>query len=83
MSTAMATEVSVRQNLRGGALAEFEEIYRSNVGLVTAYFARRCRQPQEVADLTSETIVRAAGSFGTFDPGRGSARACPRQRQMA
>jgi hypothetical protein len=39
MSTAIATsEVSVRQNLRCGALAEFEEIYRSNVGLVAAYF---------------------------------------------
>ena len=71
----MATEVSVRQTLRGVALAEFEEIYRSNVGLVTAYFARRCSEPQEVADLTSETILRAAGSFGAFDPRRGSARA--------
>ena len=71
----MATEVSVRQNLGGGALAEFEEIYRSNVGVVAAYFARRCREPQEVADLTSETIVRAAGSFDSFDPRRGSARA--------
>jgi RNA polymerase sigma-70 factor (ECF subfamily) len=45
------------------------------VGLVAAYFARRCWEPQEVADLTSETIVRAAGSFGAFDPRRGSARA--------
>lgn len=71
----MATEVRLRQTLRGVALAEFEEIYRSNVGLVTAYFARRCWQPQEVADLTSETILRAAGSFGAFDPCRGSARA--------
>lgn len=75
MSTAIATEVSVRQTLRGVALAEFEEIYRSNVGLVTAYFARRCSEPQQVADLTSETILRAAGSFGAFDPRRGSARA--------
>ena len=45
------------------------------MGLVAAYFARRCWNPQEVADLTSETIVRAAGSFGAFDPRRGSARA--------
>ncbi len=65
----------MRQNLGGDALAEFEEIYRSNVGVVAAYFARRCREPQEVADLTSETIVRAAGSFESFDPRRGSARA--------
>ena len=71
----MATEVSVPQNLRSGALAEFEQVYRSNVGLVAGYFARRCWNPQEVADLTSETIVRAAGSFGAFDPRRGSARA--------
>jgi RNA polymerase sigma-70 factor, ECF subfamily len=71
----MAPEVSVGQNPRGGALAEFEEIYRSNVGVVAAYFARRCREPQEVADLTSETIVRAVSSFGAFDPRRGSARA--------
>lgn len=75
MSTAIASEVSVRQDRRHGALAEFEEIYRSNVGLVTAYFARRCREPQEVADLTSETIVRAAGSFDAFDSRRGTARA--------
>lgn len=75
MSTAIATEVSVRQNLGGGALAQFEEIYRSNVGVVAAYFARRCREPQEVADLTSETIVRAVSSFDSFDPRRGSARA--------
>jgi len=57
----------------GSALAEFEQIYRGNVGLVTAYFARRCADPQTVADLTSETIVRAAGAFGGFDPGRGTA----------
>jgi hypothetical protein len=65
----------VRQTLRGVALTEFEELYRSNVGLVTAYFARRCSEPQEVADLTSETILRAAGSFGAFDPRRGR-RSC-------
>jgi RNA polymerase sigma factor (sigma-70 family) len=75
MNTAMATEISVRQGPRGNALAEFEEIYRSNAGVVAAYFARRCWEPQEVADLTSETMVRAVGSFGGFDPGRGSARA--------
>lgn len=57
------------------ALAEFEQIYRGNVGLVTAYFARRCADPQTVADLTSETIVRAVGAFAGFDPGRGTARA--------
>ena len=57
------------------ALAEFEEVYRANVDVVMAYFARRCADPQTVADLTSETFVRAAGAFGSFDPRRGSARA--------
>ena len=59
----------------GSALAEFEQIYRGNVDVVTAYFARRCAEPQIVADLTSETFVRAAAAFGTFDPRKGSARA--------
>jgi RNA polymerase sigma-70 factor (ECF subfamily) len=59
----------------GSALAEFEQIYRGNFDVVTAYFARRCAEPQIVADLTSETFVRAAGAFGTFDPARGTARA--------
>ncbi len=65
--------------MRGGppspALAEFEQVYRANVGLLTAYFARRCSEPQTVADLTSETVVRAAGAFDKFDPARGTARA--------
>jgi RNA polymerase sigma-70 factor (ECF subfamily) len=64
----------VRPDLRGPALAEFEQVYRTNVSAVTSYFARRCSEPQEVADLTSETVLRAAGSFGTFDARRGTAR---------
>lgn len=75
MSTSTAPEVTARQNLRGSAVIEFEQIYRANVGAITAYFARRCYEPQEVADLVSETVLRAAGSFGTFEPQRGTARA--------
>jgi RNA polymerase sigma-70 factor (ECF subfamily) len=59
----------------GSALAEFERVYRGNFDVVMAYFARRCGEPQAVADLTSETFVRAAGGFGSFDHARGSARA--------
>jgi len=59
----------------GSALWEFEQVYRSNVGVVMGYFARRCGEPQTVADLTSETFVRAAGAYGGFNPERGSARA--------
>ncbi|OAI38482.1 hypothetical protein AYO39_01125 [Actinobacteria bacterium SCGC AG-212-D09] len=56
-------------------MARFEQLYRANVALVAAFFARRCVEPQVVADLTSETFVQAIGSFATFDPGRGSPRA--------
>jgi RNA polymerase sigma factor (sigma-70 family) len=59
----------------GSALAEFEQVYIDNAEVVLAYFARRCAEPQVVADLTSETFVRAAGGFAGFDPRRGSARA--------
>jgi RNA polymerase sigma-70 factor (ECF subfamily) len=59
----------------GSALAEFEQIYVANADVVMAYFARRCAEPQTVADLTSETFVRAAGGFEGFDPQRGSPRA--------
>jgi RNA polymerase sigma factor (sigma-70 family) len=57
------------------ALEEFEYVYRRNVHVIMGYFARRCREPQTVADLTSETFVRAMEGFAGFDPNRGSDRA--------
>jgi RNA polymerase sigma-70 factor (ECF subfamily) len=54
---------------------EFERVYRRNIGVLTRYFARRCREPQTVADLTSETVVRAVSGFAGYDPRRGSDRA--------
>jgi RNA polymerase sigma-70 factor (ECF subfamily) len=50
-------------------------VYRANVADIGAFFARRCGEPQDVADLTSETFVQAIGSLGSFDPRRGTARA--------
>jgi RNA polymerase sigma factor (sigma-70 family) len=58
-----------------GAIAEFEALYRANVGVVTAYFARRSAEPQIVADLTADTFVAAITSFATFDPRKGTPRA--------
>ena len=55
------------------ALAAFERIYRAHVGAITRYFARRCLEPQLVADLTADTFVRAITSFPTFDSSRGTA----------
>ena len=60
--------------MSGRRAGEFERVYRANVAAVTAYFARRCGEPQTVADLTSETFARAVGSFCSFDAGKGTAR---------
>ena len=59
----------------GSPLEEFEQVYLRNVDVLMGYFARRCRDPQAVADLTSETFVRAVDGFARFDPRRGSDRA--------
>jgi RNA polymerase sigma factor (sigma-70 family) len=59
----------------GGAIAEFEGLYRANVAAVMAYFARRSGDPQVVADLTADTFVAAITSFEAFDPRKGTARA--------
>jgi RNA polymerase sigma-70 factor (ECF subfamily) len=45
--------------------------YRENVGRLVAFFARRCRDEQLVADLTSQTFVESIASAHTFQ-GRGS-----------
>jgi RNA polymerase sigma factor (sigma-70 family) len=70
-----AQDPVVQRPPQSWALAEFERVYRANVRALTAYFARRCSDPQDVADLTSETVLQAAGSFKGFDPRRGSVRA--------
>jgi len=71
---AQSMDVSLTGSKRAPtASSEFAVVYRECVGLITAYFARRCTEPQVVADLVSETFVEAVGSFGTFDPSRGSA----------
>ncbi len=54
--------------------AEFEVFYRANVGAVTAFFARRCSEPQLAADLASEAFLQALASLDSYDPNRGSAR---------
>ncbi len=67
--------VTARDRPPGSPLEEFEQIYLRNVDALMGYFARRCRDPQTVADLTSETFVRAVDGFAKFDPRRGSDRA--------
>lgn len=67
--------VRARARPPSSPLEEFEQVYLRNVDVLMAYFARRCREPQTVADLTSETFVRAVAGFAGFDPRRGSDRA--------
>jgi RNA polymerase sigma-70 factor (ECF subfamily) len=64
-------EIKREAPVGGSARLEFERVYRDNIGPVTAFFARRCRDPHEVGDLTSQTFVEAIKSAGTFQ-GRGS-----------
>jgi RNA polymerase sigma factor (sigma-70 family) len=61
--------------LRLRRYGEFEALYRANVTVVSAYFARRARDPQTVADLTAETFVEAIASFRTSPPRLGAERA--------
>jgi RNA polymerase sigma factor (sigma-70 family) len=56
-------------------LAEFERLYRAEFGAIAAYFARRCEDPQLVADLTADTFVAAIRSFDEYDPRRTGTRA--------
>jgi RNA polymerase sigma-70 factor (ECF subfamily) len=70
-----AARLTVLDPGSGSGLVDFERVYRAQVDGVMAYFARRCAEPQTVADLTSETFVRAASGFAGFDPSRGSPRA--------
>jgi RNA polymerase sigma-70 factor (ECF subfamily) len=77
--TARERPVAVKVRSRGRPpitpLEEFEQVYLRNVDVLMGYFARRCRDPHTVADLTSETFVRAVDGFARFDPRRGSDRA--------
>ena len=57
--------------MAGPCQLEFVTVYCDNVGRLTAFFARRCRDPQQVADLASQTFVEAIASAHTFQ-GRGT-----------
>jgi RNA polymerase sigma-70 factor (ECF subfamily) len=75
VSTIRERPVAARARPPSTPLEEFEQVYLRNVDVLMGYFARRCRDPQTVADLTSETFVRAVEGFARFDPRRGSDRA--------
>jgi len=70
-----AARAGSRPRPRKTLLEEFEQVYLRNVDVLMGYFARRCDDPHTVADLTSETFVRAMAGFARFDPRRGSDRA--------
>lgn len=49
----------------------FELLYRRHVGRVIAYAARRCREPQDAADVVAATFVRVIEAAHTYDEKRG------------
>ncbi len=63
--TTLKTKVEVR-SVNGPSQLEFATVYRENFDRLAAFFARRCRDPQQVADLTSQTFVEAISSAHTF-----------------
>jgi hypothetical protein len=71
----MTDLVSHRHRARPETNSAFEQVYRAHVAVISAHFERRCREPQEVADLTSETFEEAIRSMPGFDPRRGTIRA--------
>jgi RNA polymerase sigma-70 factor (ECF subfamily) len=71
----VAVRAQSRSRTASLPLEEFEQVYLRNVDVLMGYFARRCHDPHTVADLTSETFVRAMDGFARFDPRRGSDRA--------
>jgi hypothetical protein len=75
VNTPSGTAARSAHRLSGPAIQEFETAYRANFGAITAFYARRCADPQTVLDLTSETFVEAIDSLGTFDPRKGTVRA--------
>jgi RNA polymerase sigma-70 factor (ECF subfamily) len=74
MDSLTADSVPPAHEVRDGPAADFELLYRSEVAVVAAFFARRSREPETVADLTADTFLEALRSFGSFDPKMGTGR---------
>jgi RNA polymerase sigma factor (sigma-70 family) len=49
----------------------FEELFRRHRAVVTAYGARRCTQPADVADLVAATFLAVLEAGTGYDPARG------------
>lgn len=50
-----------------------ELFYRRHVGRVTGFAVRRCRRPEDVADLVAEVFLRVIEGSATYDSQRGEA----------
>lgn len=50
----------------------FEAVYRRHVRSVTAYAARRCATPEDVADVVAQTFVRLLRQADRYDAERGT-----------
>lgn len=52
----------------------FEALYRRNVDAVTGFVARRCRTPEDVADVVARVFLSVIESWGRYDARRGAER---------
>lgn len=60
-----------RTRLIGNDRQALEDFYTAHYSHVVRYFARRCQDPHEVADLVADTFLTAVQSAAGFDPRRG------------
>jgi RNA polymerase sigma-70 factor (ECF subfamily) len=65
-----ASDAELLRRVRTDAAA-LELLYRRHVKRVVAYAVRRCREPQDVADLVAATFVSVIESAEGYDPRRG------------
>ena len=66
--SAESTDAELMRRAQTDPLA-LELLYRRHVGRVVAFAARRCREPQDVADLVAATFVSVIESarWSIFD----------------
>jgi RNA polymerase sigma factor (sigma-70 family) len=70
-----AADRRAKSSVERAPRGSFEALYREEFDTVTAFFARRTREPQTVFDLTADTFVESMRSFRSAPPAEGSERA--------
>jgi RNA polymerase sigma-70 factor (ECF subfamily) len=66
--TLAASDAQLLEATAGGDPDSFAAFFRRYVGPVTLYAVRRCRDPEDVADLVAETFLIALQAAGRYIP---------------